>query len=280
MPITTSKDEEMLYHDNEHWAHVMEELFVPAIERAGFRPIRPEAKGSQWIHAMIIKHLSEADMVLIDASSLNPNVFFEMGVRTSLNKPVAVVRSTGAKLPFDTAGLNTPEYDPDLRSWKLAEQIRMLAEHLTEAAASCAGQNPMWQQFGLTIKAEEPTTEVSRQDARLELLAEGIEQLQDQIQMLGHRPALASSRRVKMKDLLAEAMSNDEEEMRLSQERLEDDLLTVSRPHGLKPEFIWNGDTVYVSISGLQGQDLVTLTSDLKSAAEGSPWKVSVLLTA
>lgn len=162
----------------------MEELFVPAITAAGFTPVRPVSRGSEWIHGTIIKQLIEADMVLVDLSSHNPNVFFELGVRTSIDLPVALVRSTGTKIPFDTSGMNTPEYDPNLRPWTLSEQISTLAEHIKAAVETCAGHNPMWRQFGLRIKAEEPVTEGSREDARLELLAESVEQMRDDVREL------------------------------------------------------------------------------------------------
>ena len=68
-------------------------------------------------------------------------------VRTSVNKPVAVVRSTGTKIPFDTSGLNTPEYDPDLRPWSLAAQIESIAAHVKAAVETCGGTNPMWRRF-------------------------------------------------------------------------------------------------------------------------------------
>jgi len=145
------------------------------------------------IHGAIIRQLSEADMVLVDLSEHNPNVFFELGVRTSINKPVAVVRSLGTTIPFDTIGMNTPEYDPTLRIWGIKQAIADLADHLRNAVTSCAGENPMWRQFGLSIRAEEPSTDVSPEDARLELLADGIEQLRGEVRLLSRKPVVQST---------------------------------------------------------------------------------------
>jgi len=36
MPITTTDEVARRYNDADHWTHVMEELFIPAIEAAGF----------------------------------------------------------------------------------------------------------------------------------------------------------------------------------------------------------------------------------------------------
>ena len=84
MPITTP--EELIprfKNDKNHFLHVLENLFVPAIEKADFKSIKPIAKGSDLIHAEIIKNLNVADLVLCDMSILNPNVFFEYGIRIS-----------------------------------------------------------------------------------------------------------------------------------------------------------------------------------------------------
>ncbi|WP_344341237.1 hypothetical protein, partial [Streptomyces rhizosphaericus] len=91
MPITTHEHEAKIYDDPEHWDHVMEHLFVPAIEAAGYTAIRPAASGTDLIHSRIIQNLEQADFVLCDLSQSNANVFFELGVRTSLNKPIALV---------------------------------------------------------------------------------------------------------------------------------------------------------------------------------------------
>src|ERR1700693_961656 len=113
MPITTTPGALPLYNnDQDHFAHVLEHLFVPAIEMAGCKVIRPKMIGADIIQAVIIRHLEEADLVLCDISLHNPNVFFELGIRTALDLPVAVVKDDKTdKLPFDTSIINTYSYD-------------------------------------------------------------------------------------------------------------------------------------------------------------------------
>lgn len=183
MPISTHPDDVDRYNgDSEHWAHVMDSLFVRAIEAAGFQPLKPVAQGSHLIHGLIIRHLSTADLVLVDLSSHNPNVFFELGVRTSLNLPIALVRDEHTSLPFDTAGINTYTYDSKLKGWEIEEQQRNLAQHVKESHQSCAGQNPLWRQFGLTIKAQEPDADESPLEAKMDLLTDRIFHLQAKIE--------------------------------------------------------------------------------------------------
>lgn len=178
MPITTHEHEAEKYADPEHWEHVLQALFVPAIEQAGFEPVIPIAKGSHLIHDVIIRQLSECDMVLCDLSGHNPNVFFELGVRTSLNLPIALIHDGEAKLPFDTSGINTPSYRPTLHGWHLEEERALLAQHLRDARDSCDGQNPMWRRFGLQITAAQPRSTETPLEAKIDLLAAAVDDLQ------------------------------------------------------------------------------------------------------
>ena len=178
MPVSTSAEHSAKYNDDEHWKHVLEEVLVPAVESAGFVAVRPTAQGTSVIHARIIAELSECQMVVCDLSVLNPNVLFELGVRTSLNLPIALVAEAGTKLPFDVGSLNTHFYDPSLSSWKIREEIGRLAAHITESEAACAGDNPLWRHFGYQKRAEAPDAiGITSTDAKLELLMEEVKTL-------------------------------------------------------------------------------------------------------
>ena len=88
MPITVPESMAEIYRDGaDHFKHVLDTLFIPAVEQAGFKAVKPTAKGDELIHGRIVKRLETAELVLCDMSTLNPNVFFEFGIRTSLNKP-------------------------------------------------------------------------------------------------------------------------------------------------------------------------------------------------
>src|SRR5262245_31430574 len=108
MPINTPEDLVEFYNgDSDHFLHVLNCLFVPAVEACGLKAILPLVAGSEIIHGEIIKSLSSADLALCDISQLNANVFFEFGIRTALNKPVALVTdNTTANIPFDTGIIN------------------------------------------------------------------------------------------------------------------------------------------------------------------------------
>lgn len=183
MPITTHEHEAKKYDDAQHWEHVMQVLFEPAIAQAGFVAVRPVSKGSEMIHSAIVTHLEKSDMVLCDLSGQNPNVFFELGVRTSLDKPVALVYDFEmGSLPFDTSGIYTHSYRPDLKGWDTIQQVTSLAQHLSDAYESCQGRNPLWRQFGLTQRAEEPHVSASPMEAEIALMSQTVDRLRYTVQ--------------------------------------------------------------------------------------------------
>jgi hypothetical protein len=158
MPITTPERLAAAYSDDsDHFTHVYELLFVPAIRKAGFLPVPPAARGSDLIQAGIVKNLQEAEVVLCDVSALNANVFFELGIRTALNKPIVFVRdSVTADVPFDAAIMNFHTYDAHLRAWQLVQEIESLARHIAEVDQRSDGQSQLWKYFGLTEVAKPP----------------------------------------------------------------------------------------------------------------------------
>ena len=180
MPITTS--EPSLYHgDAEHFRHVLDHLFSPALEKAGFEAISPIAQGADVIHAEIIAKLETADLVLCDVSSLNANVFFELGIRTALNRPICIVKDDlTARIPFDTTLINHYTYQSALQPWSLSTQIASLAEHIRVTAERSAGANALWKHFGLSIpgKAAEASTD---SDSKLTLLAQQVQALSQRL---------------------------------------------------------------------------------------------------
>lgn len=151
MPITTTPDAAARYRDEAHFEHVLEFLFRPALQLAGFVAISPVVQGTELIHAEIIRQLETADLVPCDISDLNPNVFFELGVRTALDRPVVLVRDDQTeRVPFDTTLVNCHAYRSDLSPWVVSNEIAKLAAHL---ANSTATRNALWHYFGITSRA-------------------------------------------------------------------------------------------------------------------------------
>ncbi len=183
MPITTPESLLPTYRDgSEHFKHVLECLFIPAIEKAGFTPQPPTAQGSDLIHAEVIKRLESAEIVLCDMSTLNPNVFFEFGIRTSLNKPVCVVKDElTTQVPFDTAILNYQEYNSAIEPWNLTNEIEIIAKHLTTSVERSKGENTLWKYFGYRTKAVSYKSEDDT-ESKLEYITYQLDSLRNQVE--------------------------------------------------------------------------------------------------
>jgi nucleoside 2-deoxyribosyltransferase len=63
------------------------------------------------INDSVFQAIMEADVCIADLSFLNPNVFYELGVRHALVKPVIHIAHEETALPFDNAGYRTIMFD-------------------------------------------------------------------------------------------------------------------------------------------------------------------------
>ena len=80
------------------------------------------------IHERMIQLIADADVAIVDLTTANPNVFYELGVRHALRDRVTVlIRRRGTKSSFNIAGLATIDYDekrPDAARQTIAAFIR------------------------------------------------------------------------------------------------------------------------------------------------------------
>jgi hypothetical protein len=74
------------------------------------------------ITARIIDCIVNWDLVVADLSFSNPNVFYEVGLRHMVAKPIIHMAAADTKLPFDTAAQRTIFFDP--YDWHSQEKAR------------------------------------------------------------------------------------------------------------------------------------------------------------
>lgn len=91
---------------------VYDQIIAPAVRDAGITCLRSDKLISAgWIHRKMIGHVYRADVAVVDITFLNPNVFYELGVRHALRKSVTVlIKKTGTVVPFNIQGMNVIEY--------------------------------------------------------------------------------------------------------------------------------------------------------------------------
>lgn len=76
----------------------------------------------------VITDIINAELVIADLTDLNPNAFYELGIRHSTEKPTIHIARAGTILPFDNVAHRT--IFVDLTDWHSIEQAR---EHLAKS---------------------------------------------------------------------------------------------------------------------------------------------------
>lgn len=116
-------------------------IYKPAIEKAGMRPVRADADifGTGKIIDQIWSGINAARVLVAELTTRNPNVFYELGLAHALEKPVVLVSSNEADIPFDLKHIRVIYYDMTDPFWgsklldKVAENILSAIEHPEEA---------------------------------------------------------------------------------------------------------------------------------------------------
>lgn len=101
---------------------VYRELFVEPAESLGFDVIRcDEIAKAGSIHKDMFTHIAVDDLVLVDITTANPNVFYELGVRHALKPSITVLtKRRGTKIPFNIQGQRVIEYPSETGSWAVS----------------------------------------------------------------------------------------------------------------------------------------------------------------
>jgi hypothetical protein len=95
---------------------VYERLLKPALVQAGCVPFRADQEPAAGdIRTDMFYELVTADVIVADISLLNPNVFYELGVRHGVApRGVFMVHGGWSRRPFDVAPDRTFSYDGTL----------------------------------------------------------------------------------------------------------------------------------------------------------------------
>src|SRR5262245_48355995 len=89
-----------------------EAIIVPAVKDAGLEPIRADkVKHSGVIDQPMYELLLQADLVIADISTANPNALYELGVRHALRpRSTIIMKEIDGKFLFDLNHLATLQY--------------------------------------------------------------------------------------------------------------------------------------------------------------------------
>jgi len=87
---------------------ILKYIIKPVLETLDYETCRAdEIDRPGLITSQIIQRILEYDLVIADLTDSNPNVFYELGIRHSIKKPLVQIMQQGERIPFDVAGLRT-----------------------------------------------------------------------------------------------------------------------------------------------------------------------------
>jgi hypothetical protein len=114
MPFRTKTD--AARGDEVDFDRVYDEIIKPAVERLNDQGFVIEVIRSDrvaragLIQERMIEYIADADVAVVDITTQNPNVFYELGVRHALRDRVTVLlRRKGTPYPFNIAGMTAIE---------------------------------------------------------------------------------------------------------------------------------------------------------------------------
>jgi tetratricopeptide (TPR) repeat protein len=130
MPIKEAGSQDFL-----HFKALYDDVIRPALAAAGYQSIRAdEVQKTGAVTSDIVRRLAEVDLVLADLSDLNPNVFYELGIRHALRGSGTIMMLDQARthgLPFDVMPYRAILYTSDLPGIaKLRAELQTLAASL------------------------------------------------------------------------------------------------------------------------------------------------------
>lgn len=98
-----------------HFDEVYDSFIEPTIKEIDIECIRcdkiVEAGG---IHNKMFFNIYDADVALVDITMLNPNVFYELGMRHTVKRNVTIIiQQAGTQIPFNISGFTVVPYKMD-----------------------------------------------------------------------------------------------------------------------------------------------------------------------
>lgn len=133
---------------------VYSELIESTLTELGLRYERADRiDEAGWIQPRMFERIYEANVAIVDITTLNANVFYELGIRHALAEDVTVlIKRTGAPIPFNIEGLAVIDYDLD----RLDEAKKKIADYIQNGLMLRNRDSPVHQVLGLRINRTSP----------------------------------------------------------------------------------------------------------------------------
>jgi len=172
-------------YDKGHFERVYKDIFIPAIQSAGFIPRRAdEEKGTNLIHIEILRKLVECPLVICDLSSRNPNVLFELGIRQAFDKPVILVQEVGTPRIFDISSIRCVDYCKERIYHKVIEDQKNICDALLKTAQEWekgTSVNSIVKLLSITKPASLPDSSETQLDPMMQVILAELSQIKEEV---------------------------------------------------------------------------------------------------
>lgn len=143
MPIRSEGTDDYL-----HFRTIYEDWIRPVLDSAGYSVVRSDdVQAAGAITKDIVLRLANADLVVADLTDLNPNVFYELGVRHALRGAGTVMlidEGRTTTVPFDLTAYRVLAFNSDLIGiGKLRRDLSAFVNAMTTNAGSPRRDNPV-----------------------------------------------------------------------------------------------------------------------------------------
>jgi hypothetical protein len=136
--------------------HIYDVLIRKTIEDIDIECIRcDEIPKAGWIQWQMFRQIYEANVAIVDITALNPNVFYELGIRHALcGRATILIRRVGTQIPFNINGLKVIEYPADMT--KIDQAQRRIAALVQNGLNSREPDSPVYNVLKLRVGEEAP----------------------------------------------------------------------------------------------------------------------------
>ncbi|HKI53097.1 MAG TPA: macro domain-containing protein [Anaerolineales bacterium] len=145
---------------------IYSDLIKKAVDELGIECERcDEIVDNGPIVKKMFRGIFDADVAVVDITSLNPNVFYELGVRHALQKFVTVIicKNGGQSTPFNIRGINILFYDTKNEE-QLEEARKSIREHIRKGLDTHSTDSIVHDALNDILKVERKYRTLSKQE--------------------------------------------------------------------------------------------------------------------
>lgn len=120
-----------------HADDVFEYIIKPAMDECKINAFRSDHLDKPGrISEQMFQSIYESDLCIAVLTGYNPNVFYELAVAQSAQRPVIILIEKGQQLPFDISDLRCVYYDLEIRSYNERTHIKTIVNYTGEFEAA------------------------------------------------------------------------------------------------------------------------------------------------